>query len=57
MILGHNFSKVYHIDTLWNADDVMCLTKNCIPFAGTLPTNDINALVFCAEFTVIPVAI
>ena len=26
MILGHNFSKVYHISTLWNADDVMSLT-------------------------------
>ena len=27
MILGHNFSKAYHIGTLWNADDVMSLTK------------------------------
>ena len=53
MILGHNFSKAYHIGTLWNADDVMSLTRNGIPFAETLPTNDINALVFCTESTVI----
>ena len=54
MILGHNFSKAYHIGMLWNAYDVMSLTRNGIPFAETLPTNDINALVFCMESTVIP---
>ena len=54
MILGHNFSKEYHIGMLWNANDVMSLTRNSIPFAETLPTYDINALVFCAESTVIP---
>ena len=54
MILGHNFPKAYHIGTLWNADDVMSLTKNGIPFAETLPTNDINAVVFCVESTLIP---
>ena len=54
MILGHNSSKAYHIGTLWNADDVMFLTRNGIPFAEMLPTNDINALVFCMESTVIP---
>ena len=43
MTLGHNFSKAYHIGMLWNADDVRSLT-----------TNDINALVFCAESTVMP---
>ena len=32
----------------------MSLTKNGIPFAETLPTNDINAIVFCAESIVIP---
>ena len=53
MILGHNFSKAYYIGTLWNVDDVMSLTRNDIPFAKTLPTNDINALVFCMESTVI----
>ena len=26
MILGHNFSKAYHIGMLWYADDVMSLT-------------------------------
>ena len=54
MILGHNFSKAYHIGTLWNADDVMSLTRNGIPFAEMLPSNYINALVFCMESTVIP---
>ena len=54
MILGHNFPKAYHIGMLWNTDDVMSLTRNGIPFAETLPTNDMNALVFCAESTVIP---
>ena len=54
MILGHNFSKAYHLGTLWNADDVMSLTKSGIPFAETLPTNDMNAIVFCSEYTVIP---
>ena len=54
MILGHNFSKVYHIGTLWNADDVMSLTRNGIPFAETLLTTDINEIVFCTESTLIP---
>ena len=54
MILGHTFSKAYHIGTLWNADEVMSLTRNGIPFAEMLPTNDINALVFCMESKVIP---
>ena len=40
MILGHNFF-------------MMSLTKNDMPFAKMLPTNDINALVFCMESTVI----
>ena len=54
MILGHNFSKSYCIGMLWNADDVMSLTRNGMPFAETLPTHDINALVFCAESMVLP---
>ena len=53
MILGHSFSKAYHIGTLWNVDDVMSLTRNGMPFAETLPAHDINALVFCLESTVI----
>ena len=54
MILGHNFSKAFCIGLLWNADDVMSLTRNGMPFAETLPTHDINTLVFCVESTVIP---
>ena len=54
MILGNNFSKAYHIGTHWNEDDIMSLTINGKLFAKTLPTNDVNALVFCAESAVIP---
>ena len=54
MILGHNFSKAYHIGTLCNADNVMSLTRNGMPFAEMLPTHDINALAFCMESTVLP---
>ena len=53
MIRGHNFSKAFHIGMLWNADDVMSLTRNGVPFGETLPTHNINALVFCMESTVI----
>ena len=53
MILGYNFSKVFHIGTLWKADGVIPLTRNGMPFTETLPTHDINALVFCMESTVI----
>ena len=54
MILGHNFSKAFYIGTLWNVDDVMSLIRNRVPFAETLPTYNINVLVFCVESTVIP---
>ena len=53
MVVGHNFLKAYHIGTLWNADDVMSLTRSGMPFPETLPTNNINVVVFCAETTVI----
>ena len=53
MILGHNFSKACHIGMLWNVGVVMSLTRNGMPFAETLPTHDITALVFCVESTVI----
>ena len=39
---------------MWNTDDVMSLTRNGMSFPETLPTNDINALVFCTEPTTIP---
>ena len=54
MILGHNFSTAFCIGMLWNADDVMSLTRSGVPFPETLPTHDINALLFCMESTVIP---
>ena len=54
LILGHNFAQTFHTGTLWNANDVMSLTRNGKPFADTLHTNDINALVFLTEGIVIP---
>ena len=54
MILGHDFSKAYHIGTLWNVQDVMSLTRNGMTFAVILPTSDINALVFYAESAILP---
>ena len=33
LILGHNFAQTFHISTLWNASDVMPLTRNGQPFA------------------------
>ena len=38
LILGHNFAQTFHIGTLWNANDVMSLTRNGKPFADTLHT-------------------
>ena len=38
----------------WNEDDIMSFTRNGKPFAEALPTNNVNALVFSAESTVIP---
>ena len=54
MILGHNFAQTFHIGTHWNANDVMSLTRYGKPFADTLHTNDINALIFSTESIVIP---
>ena len=54
MMLGHNFSKVYCIGMLSNADNVMSLTRNGISFAEMLPTNDVKVLAFCMDSTVIP---
>ena len=53
MILGHKFLKAYHFGMLCKMDNVMSLTRNGIPFTEMLPTNDINALEFCTESTVI----
>ena len=53
LILGHNFAQMFHIGTLWNANDVMWPTGNGKSFVGTLPKNDINALVFSTENIVI----
>ena len=54
LILGHNSAQTFHIGTLWKAKDVMSLSRNGKPFADTLHTDDINALVFSTESIVIP---
>ena len=54
LILGHTFAQTFQIGTLWNANDVMSLTRNGKPFSDTLHTDDINTLVFSTESTVIP---
>ena len=51
--LGYNFAQTFHIGTHLNANDVMSLTRNGKPFADTLHTNDINALVFSTESIII----
>ena len=54
MILGLNFQKAYHLGIYWMPDDSLYLTSNGEPFAETEPIHDLNALIFCAETTVIP---
>ena len=54
MILGLNFQKAYHIGTYWMPDDSLYLTLNGETFAETEPIHDLNALIFCAETTIIP---
>ena len=54
MILGLNFSKAYHIGSYWMPNDTLFLTLNGEPFAETEPINDLNALIFCSETTIIP---
>ena len=54
LILGYNFSKAFHIGTTWSADDTMSLTHQGKTIAQTIPTKQINFIVFCCESTVIP---
>ena len=51
-ILGYNFSKAFHIGTTWSADDTMSLTHQGKTIAQTIPTKEINSIVFCCESTV-----
>ena len=53
-ILGYNFPKAFHIGTTWSADDTMSLTHQGKTIAQTIPTKEINSIVFCCESTVIP---
>ena len=54
VILGHNFSKAFHIGTDWNKNDEMFLTMNGQQLTTTISTKAINALVQCAESITIP---
>ena len=53
MIIGHDISKAFYTGMLWNADDVMSLAGNGIPFAGMFLLM-ILMQVFFMESTVIP---
>ena len=54
VILGHNFSKAFHIGTNWNKNDKMFLTMNGQQLTTTITTKAINALVQCVESITIP---
>ena len=54
VILGHNFSRAYHIGTDWNVNDEMYLKMNGQLLTTTINTKAINALVQCVEALVIP---
>ena len=53
-ILGYNFSEAFHIGTIWSADYTVSLTHQGKPIAQTIPTQEINSIVFCCESTIIP---
>ena len=54
VIVGHNFSKAFHIGTDWNKNDEMFLTMNGQQLTTTISTRAINALVQCTESISIP---
>ena len=54
IILGHNFSRAFHIGTDWNKNGKMFLTMNGQQLTTTISTKAINALVQCAESIIIP---
>ena len=54
IIIGHNFCSTFNIGTTWSAPDIMSLTYEGKTIAQCVRSKGINALVFCAESTVIP---
>ena len=54
IILGHNLAKTFHTCTWWDQDYTVYFRRNGKPFVQTIPTSNINALVFCTESTIIP---
>ena len=52
MIWGLNFSKTFHIGTMWDENNIMFLTRECKSIAETLKTSYINAVVFCGYINV-----
>ena len=54
IIIGHNFCNTLNIGTVWSAPHIMSLTYEGKTIAQCVRSKGINALVFCAESTVIP---
>ena len=54
IIIGHNFCNTLNIGTVWTSPDILSLTYEGQTIAQCIRTKGINALVFCAENTIIP---
>ena len=51
--IGHNFCNTLNIGTVWTSPDILPLTYEGQTIAQCIRTKGINALVFCAENTII----
>ena len=54
IIISHNFCNTLNIGTVWTSPDILSLTYEGRTIAQCIRTKGINALVFCAENTIIP---
>ena len=54
IIIGHNFCNKLNIGTVWTSPDILSLTYEGWTIAQCIRTKGINALVFCAENTILP---
>ena len=54
IIIGHNFCNTLNIGTVWTSPDILSLTYEGWTIAQCIRAKGINALVFCAENTIIP---
>ena len=53
IISGHNFCNTLNIGTVWTSPDILSFTYDSQTIEQCVRTKGINALVFCAESTVI----